>query len=71
MGGFMQLRMMLRNSANFIAVALNSSPNLVEPHGMRDGGGGITLADDANNQRNMTNAPFLQAATAMFYLLRR
>ncbi|WP_373530285.1 hypothetical protein [Nostoc sp.] len=63
--------MMLRNSANSIPVALNPGPNLVKFHGIRDSAGGITLAADATNQGNVTNATFLEGATAMFYLLRR
>lgn len=52
-------------------MALNPDPNLVEVYGIRDGAGGITLAADVSNQGNMTNAPFPEGATAMFYLLRR
>lgn len=63
--------MMLRNSANSIPVALNPGANLVKIHGIRDGAGGITLAADVSNQGNMTNAPFPEGATAMFYILRR
>jgi len=63
--------MMLRNSANFIPVALNPGANLVKIHGIRDGAGGITLAADVSNQGNMTNAPFPVGATAMFYIIRR
>lgn len=62
---------MLRNSANSIPVTLNAGANLVEISGIRDGGGGITLAADVSNQGNMTNAPFPVGATAMFYILRR
>ena len=63
--------MMLRNGANSIPVALNPGANLVKIHGIRDGGGGITLAADVSNQGNMTNAPFPVEATAMFYIVRR
>ncbi len=63
--------MMLRNGANSIPVALNPGANLVKIHGIRDGGGGITLAADVSNQGNMTNAPFPVGATAMFYIIRR
>lgn len=63
--------MMLRNSANSIPVALNPGANLVKIHGIRDGAGGITLAADVSNQGNMTNAPFPEGATAMFYIIRR
>lgn len=63
--------MMLRNSANSIPVALNPGANLVKIHGIRDGAGGITLATQASNQGNMTNAPFPVGKVAMFYLLRR
>ena len=62
---------MLRNSANSIPVALNPGANLVEINGIRDGGGGITLAADVSNQGNMTNTPFPVGATAMFYIVRR
>ena len=62
---------MLRNSANSIPVALNAGANLVEINGIRDGGGGITLAADVSNQGNMTNTPFPVGATAMFYIVRR
>lgn len=40
---------MLRNSANSIPVALNAGANLVEINGIRDGGGGITLAADVSS----------------------
>lgn len=63
--------MMLRNSANSIAVALNPGSNLVEIYGVRDGGGGITLAADASNQGNLTNTPFPAGKTAMFYIMSR
>lgn len=62
---------MLRNSANSIPVALNPGANLVEINGIRDGGGGITLAAAVSNQGNMTNTPFPPGATAMFYIVRR
>ncbi len=61
---------MLRNGANSIPVALNPGANVVKIHGIRDGGGGITLAADVSNQGNMTNAPFPPGATAMFYIIR-
>ncbi len=62
---------MLRNGANSIPVALNPGANLVKIHGIRDGGGGITLAADVSNQGNITNTPFPVGATAMFYIVRR
>ena len=62
---------MLRNSANSIPVGLNPGANLVEINGIRDGAGGITLAADVSNQGNMTNTPFPEGATAMFYIVRR
>ncbi len=62
---------MLRNSANSIPVALNPGANLVEINGIRDGGGGITLAAAVSNQGNMTNIPFPVGATAMFYIVQR
>ena len=62
---------MLRNSATSIPVTVNAGANLVEINGIRDGGGGITLAADVSNQGNMTNTPFPVGATAMFYIVRR
>ncbi len=62
---------MLRNSANSIPVVFNAGANLVEINGIRDGGGGITLAAEVSTQGNMTNTPFPEGATAMFYILRR
>ena len=64
-------RVFLRNAGNSVLVTLNPGANLVEIRGERDGGGGVTLAADVSNQGNMSNAPFPQGATAMFYIIRR
>lgn len=61
----------LRNAGNSVHVPLKPGPNLVQIRGVRDGGGGVTLAADVSNQGNMTNTPFPEGATAMFYILRR
>ncbi|MDJ0633709.1 MAG: hypothetical protein QNJ34_11030 [Xenococcaceae cyanobacterium MO_188.B29] len=61
----------LRNAGTSVLVPLNPGANLVQIHGDRDGGGGVTLAADVSNQGNMTSSAFPEGATAMFYILRR
>ncbi|MGK7938137.1 MAG: hypothetical protein AB4206_20420 [Xenococcaceae cyanobacterium] len=65
------LRVFLKNAGNSVLVPLNPGANLVQIHGDRDGGGGVTLAADVSNQGNMTSSAFPEGATAMFYIIRR